>query len=500
MNDNDIQTLDGDRSWMDGLDKSKFVFVQKSDILHDKKLDTKPVGYFKDAWRRFSKNKGSVTAFIIIIILMLFAVFGPVFSKYSVSFSDGYYNYAAPKSLILSKIGIFTGNRKMNGVSQQNYDYFNAIPGAIVKVEKKYQVKAGAKKSYFYDLTVDTYKKVGYVYKTLSKTEYDEVRAYEKKTGKVMLYPVINRTLISDPAYENDPNVWFIHDGKGRAVYNADGSYQNMYIADADTQSGFKEYNEKNGGKQYEVVVLYHDWFVYKNGFEPAFLFGVDGFGKDIFVCLAAGARLSFLLSISVSLLNFIIGLIYGAIEGYYGGAADLIMERFVEILSEVPFVVVVTLFQIYLSVKAGPILSLLFAFVFTGWIGTSNLVRTQFYRFKGQEYVLAARTLGARDSRLIFRHILPNAIGMIITSAVLMIPGVIMSESVLSFLGIVNLQTSDITSVGTLLSNGQGSLSTYPHVLFFPALFISLLMICFNMFGNGLRDAFNPSLRGSDD
>ena len=129
---------------------------------------------------------------------------------------------------------------------------------------------------------------------------------------------------------------------------------------------------------------------------------------------------------------NFIIGLIYGAIEGYYGGAADLIMERFVEILSEVPFVVVVTLFQIYLSVKVGPILSLLFAFVFTGWIGTSNLVRTQFYRFKGQEYVLAARTLGARDSRFIFRHILPNAIGMIITSAVLMIPGVIMSESVL--------------------------------------------------------------------
>ena len=126
--------------------------------------------------------------------------------------------------------------------------------------------------------------------------------------------------------------------------------------------------------------------------------------------------------------------------------------------------------------------------------------MRTQFYRFKNQEYILAARTLGARDLRLMFRHILPNSLGTIITGTILIIPSVIFSESMLSYLHIINLETSGLTSIGTMLSNGQAYLSSYPHILFFPALFISLLMISFNLFGNGLRDAFNPSLRGVDE
>ena len=117
----------------------------------------------------------------------------------------------------------------------------------------------------------------------------------------------------------------------------------------------------------------------------------------------------------------------------------------------------------------------------------------------RGQEYVLAARTLGAKDRRIMFKYIFPNSLGTIITGSVLTIPGVIFTESMLSYLGIVNLETSSLTSIGTMLSQGQGLLSTYPHVLFFPALFIALLEISFNLFGNGLRDAFNPSLRGTE-
>ncbi len=125
---------------------------------------------------------------------------------------------------------------------------------------------------------------------------------------------------------------------------------------------------------------------------------------------------------------------------------------------------------------------------------------RMQFYRFKNQEYVLAARTLGANDRRIMFKHIFPNAIGTLITSFVLVIPGMIFSETTLSYLGIINLNTGDTTSVGTLLANAQPYLAQYPHMIFFPALFISLLMLSFNLFGNGLRDAFNPSLRGTED
>ncbi len=205
-------------------------------------------------------------------------------------------------------------------------------------------------------------------------------------------------------------------------------------------------------------------------------------------------------MAISVSVINFIIGAIWGAIAGYYGGTVDIVMERITDILSGVPFMVVATLFQIHLAAKVGPVPSLLFAFVLTGWIGTASRVRTQFYRFKNQEYIMAARTLGARDKRIIWKHIFPNSLGTLITSSALVIPGVINSESMLSFLGIVKLGTSDSTSLGTLLADANGIWTDHPHLMLFPALILSLLMICFNLFGNGLRDAFNPSLRGVED
>ena len=205
------------------------------------------------------------------------------------------------------------------------------------------------------------------------------------------------------------------------------------------------------------------------------------------------------MLALLVSVVNLTIGAIYGAIEGYYGGAIDMFMERISDILANVPFMVVTVLFKLHLASKVGIVGSLIYAFILTGWIGMASSVRMQFYRFKNQEYVLAARTLGASDMRIIWRHIFPNSIGTIITGSVLVIPGVIFSETSLSYLGIINLDSSTMSSVGSMLSAGQKVLTTAPHVVLFPALFIALLMISFNLFGNGLRDAFNPSLRGSE-
>ena len=120
-----------------------------------------------------------------------------------------------------------------------------------------------------------------------------------------------------------------------------------------------------------------------------------------------------------------------------------------------------------------------------------ASRVRMQFYRFKNQEYVLASRTLGASDFRIMFKHIFPNSLGTIITGSVLVIPSVIFSETSLSYLGIINLDSASVTSIGAMLSAGQTCMTSAPHVVFFPALFIALLMISFNLFGNGLRDAF---------
>lgn len=254
--------------------------------------------------------------------------------------------------------------------------------------------------------------------------------------------------------------------------------------------------------KNYRIRVLYYNYYQYLNDHEPVFVLGADSQGYDILVRLAHGCRLSLLLAAAVSLINLVIGAIYGAIEGYYGGVVDMAMERITDILAGVPFIVLVALFRLHLvdTGKVSIVGGLLFAFVVTGWIGTAYATRMQFYRFKGQEYILAARTLGANDGRLMFKHIFPNALGTLITSSVLVIPGVIFSETSLAYLGIVNFNGQNTTSLGTMLSNGQNALGKFPHILLFPALILSLLMISFNLFGNGLRDAFNPSLRGTED
>lgn len=270
------------------------------------------------------------------------------------------------------------------------------------------------------------------------------------------------------------------------------------------------EYGRKNQ-TGYEVRVNYYEYYRYyhsyvlKDGIEkPLFLFGSSDFGHDIFTQLAGGARFSFLFAIAVSVVNMLVGTIYGAIEGYYGGAADIIMERICDILGSVPTMIVITLLKMHMRGTAmqqnGHLLILFITYFATGWMGMAGRVRMQFYRFKNQEYVLAARTLGARDRRIMFKHIFPNSLGTIVTGSVLVIPGMIFSESSLSYLGIINLSTGNLTSVGTLLAKADPYLADYPYMMVFPAVFISLLMLSFNLFGNGLRDAFNPSLRGAEE
>ena len=186
-------------------------------------------------------------------------------------------------------------------------------------------------------------------------------------------------------------------------------------------------------------------------------------------------------------------GLVYGAICGYFGGNIDIALQRFCDLLSGVPWIVIMTICILNLGSNFG---TFILAMCMTGWIGTASLTRTQFYRFRDREYTLASRTLGASNFRLIFKHILPNAMGTIITSAVLMIPSVIFTEATISYLG---LGFKDMQSLGIILSDNQTYLNTYAYLILFPSVIMALIMISFNLFGNGLRDAFNPSLKGSD-
>ena len=221
---------------------------------------------------------------------------------------------------------------------------------------------------------------------------------------------------------------------------------------------------------------------------------GTDYLGRDLCTRLFKGARVSLLIAFVSVVTNVIIGVIYGAISGYYGGKVDIVMTHFAEVLDGLPYVVVTILFMLLLG--AG-ITSLILAMCVTGWIGTSRLIRAQFFRFKEREYVLAARTLGVGDIALIFRHILPNCVGPLITRAMIAIPGAIFSESFLAYIGLGIAPPEP--SIGILLSDGQNVLLQYPYQTFFPAVLISLLMIAFNMFANGLRDALDPTKRGEE-
>lgn len=475
----------------------KFTLVQQDSSIHDTKFETKPIGYLKDAWIRFKKNQSSVVAAIIIALLIIFAICVPVFSKYSVTYMDTYYANVLPKCDLFAKFGFWNGVKTYK-LNQQAYDCLKAIPDAVVKERGVVKQTFGRKTSIFYKVDVDTYNKVGYKYMRFSKKEYDDILKYQKETGKNLLYPIVDESKVKCPSAKGDANFWYLHDMKGKAILDDNGEFQP--ILKKDSNGEYTYYIPKMGGNQYQVRVLYKDYYTYINGHEPSFLFGSDIYGQDILVRLASGARLSMILGFCVALINICIGAVVGSLEGYYGGYVDLIIERIIEIIGGVPFIILVTLFNIHFSKKVGSIVCLLFAFIFSGWIGPASRMRSQFYRFKGQEYVLAARTLGAKDSRLIFKHILPNSLGTFITSVILIIPGVIFAESTLSYLGIVDLESGTMTSVGTLLNNAKSSLSTFPHELFFPAGFISLMMISFNLFGNGLRDAFNPSLRGAEE
>ena len=505
----------------------KFRLADKGDTSHDIKLETKPVGYFRDAFNRFQKNKASVVAAVIICVLVLFAILGPFATsdEYVKSYQTETflvnYKYLTPRLSVFDGTGFWDGS-KVEEVSQARYNIYRAMEletgHTVIEnvISKKETTDAFGRTNTLYTVRVNTYYSLDTMVMTLTPDKYADLQRWQDENGVQVILPMADNEV-----WETNPNVWFVSEKNGSAILDENGNFQPSYAttgSDAYTSkmrlendpynSGDTEncwrYAKRTGtadkGYNYIVRINPYNYFIYKYGFEPSFVFGTDAKGYDVFSRLASGARFSLVLAVFVSLINLVIGAFYGAVEGYYGGVIDILLERISDILAGVPFIVVATLFRLHLASKVGMIPSLLFAFVLTGWISIAARVRMQFYRFKNQEYVLAARTLGAGDFRIMFKHIFPNSLGTIITSSVLIIPGVIFSETSLSYLGIINLDSSTMSSVGSMLSAGQSCMTVAPHVVLFPAIFIGLLEISFNLFGNGLRDAFNPSLRGTEE
>jgi oligopeptide transport system permease protein len=219
-------------------------------------------------------------------------------------------------------------------------------------------------------------------------------------------------------------------------------------------------------------------------------IFGTDSLGRDIFSRLWIGGRVSLFIAIIVTLLSMIIGIIYGSVAGYYGGRVDNIMMRIVDILLAIPGLLINIMLLVVL--KPG-ITTIIIAFGITGWLNMARIVRGQVLQVKEQEYVLAARILGADNKRIILKHIIPNIIGPIIIEMTLIIPSAIFGEAFLSYIGLG--VRPPMASWGTLASEGIKAMRFYPFQLIIPGVVISLTILSFNLLGDGLRDILDPRL-----
>jgi oligopeptide transport system permease protein len=227
-----------------------------------------------------------------------------------------------------------------------------------------------------------------------------------------------------------------------------------------------------------------------QESYEDHFL-GTDHFGRDLWQRTWYGAKVSLLIAFLAAFLDLVIGVTLGSISGYFGGKIDNFIQRFIEILYSIPNLIIIILILIWL--KPG-IIPIAFAISITGWVPMARIVRAEMLKSRSQEYVLAARTLGASHKRVLLKHLVPNAVGPIIIAITFSIPHAIFFEAFLSFIGL-GLRPPE-ASLGVLVNEGYNFLQISPHILFWPALVLSMIMLSFNLIGDGLRDALDPKMR----
>lgn len=237
---------------------------------------------------------------------------------------------------------------------------------------------------------------------------------------------------------------------------------------------------DSKGINQYEV-----------RGVTENFWFGTDEFGRDLWTRVWKGTQISLLIASLAALLDLIIGVAYGGISAFYGGRTDTVMQRIIEVLMGIPNLIVIILFILILEPG---IFSIVLAMIVTGWVSMARVVRGQILQIKAQEFVMASRALGASNSRLIVKHMLPNAIGPILVTIMFTIPSAIFFEAFLSFIGL-GLQPP-LASLGMLIQDGYVAMRYFTYKLVFPGIIISVLMISFNLLADGLRDALDPRMK----
>ena len=400
--------------------------------------DRKSVSYWADAWRRLRRNKVAMVAMVIVILLALFAFIGPMIVPYSYDQQIRGANNLHPWHYS------WEDKQRISAYMEEHNGMANMTPDEAVEQARAEAAAEGRELTAIDEAKIRANVRAGAQGGTV--TEEDAVKALGIK-AKLF-------------GYSDD------------------------------------ELQRKANGEN----VFPH-------------VFGTDTHGRDILARTMMGARVSMIVGICCALIVLVIGALYGSISGYCGGKVDAVMQRIVEIIYTIPEVLIILLLgtalrpilsefqnsgdgpiQSLVTILGPSLISIFIAFGMLYWVTMSRIIRGQILQLKQQEYVTAARALGAKGGRIIRRHLLPNCIGQIVTTTFLQIPSAIFTESFLSFLGMG--VTPPMTSLGAMCSDALGGLNTYPYRLFIPAIILSVMILCLNLFGDGLRDALDPRLK----
>ena len=414
--------------------------TEKKDFIQERQS----VSYWKDAWRRLKKNVVAMVALGVIIFLVLFAFVGPYLVPY------GYDQFN-------------------KGAENLHPTHYTLEDTQKLDAELAARTSAGGTKS---------------AEEMIAEAEAEAAAKGEKLTSVDIAKIKAKAKVAAQNAQKQNEEV--------------------------DVNSLRKELGVKKHLFGYSTDELQRK----ANG-EKVFphVFGTDMYGRDILVRVMYGARVSMSVGICAAFLVLVIGATYGAISGYCGGKVDAVMQRIVEVIYAVPEMLVVLLIATalkpiltdYVNTGSGPLksfvsvlgpnlISMFIAFGMLYWVTMSRIIRGQVLQLKQQEYVTAARALGASGKRIILRHLIPNCIGQIVVTTCLQIPSAIFLESFLSYLGVG--VSAPLPSLGSMATDALSGMYTYPYRLIIPSVILSIMILAFNLFGDGLRDALDPKLK----
>jgi oligopeptide transport system permease protein len=426
---------------MDKIEKEQFEIVGKN-LEAAQSIKRPSMSYLQDSYRRLKKSKPSIISFWVLVLLIILALVGPVISKQLYG-----HNYRRQILSLKNQTFILSNQRSLKLYSNSMFEY------------KKYRPNLRKTKLKFTSAKLkEEGGKLGFIVGDESESSYQG----DKKEYKLEI------TTTTEDDWDSIVDKLNI---EGEKILKEDPDFRGVTFK----KSFGSLVIETSGDKR----------------FNSKYWLGTDDLGRDLWTRLWEGTRVSFLIAVSSVLFTGLFGVVYGGISGYIGGMADNIMSRIIEILMVIPSLLYIMLLSIIMTPG---IFTITLVLASTGWLTTAVLVRGEVLRLKQSEYVLASQTLGANARRVIFKHLIPNTMGPIIVNMTMMIPRMIFAEAFLSFIGLG--VPAPYASLGVLVNDGAKIFYQYPHLLIIPAAVLCLIMLAFNILGDGLRDALDPKLR----